>query len=275
MEELSPRPMYSARGAERRENREKEETMSRKSFILLGSIVLLLAFIFVYAVLHESEEMPNKGKRRKVSAVTPTAVVINSPTEEPDYSPTPTIEELPTPTSKPDDTPTPTPLSPYDEGESILHDDLTYYLNTPIGDLIEEVGREYLYQYWEMDYYTGTTGGLFFDDDYSMFMFEDSEETLDPSCEIAVIAVYQSKDMLVSRCIGRDVYTDMSYDGLMKSTRNRLKFSEPGIEYDYYSAYGVCRGYRYLFIWYDSDPRESSNAPDVSYVTKTGINWID
>lgn len=239
-----------------------------KPFLFVCLSLLILGIVVVVClILFDRNEEVSKGKQRKAPSVT----VSVSPTEESQVTPTLPPEETPTPTENP----TPTPTDEPDGSEILLYSDLTSFLDRPAAELLEQVKKEYTYQYWELDYYIGTSGGFFFEDDMTMFELEDGEATLDPSCNITVIAVYQLEDGSVSRCIGRDLYTDMSFSELMEQTGNRFELREPGIEYEYYSAVGRYRDFRYLFIWWDEDPRLSGKAPDVSYVTKTGIRWID
>ncbi len=246
----------------------QSKTVSATVKLFRLGILLILALMLITACGKEgsSDEPKATPTAATESTGTPTPTAATpSPTAEPTNEPTtePTAAPTAEPTSEVSATPTVSPIV-----KSVAYGDLTDYLGQPASALSDKFGS-YRYEYWTNDYYTGTTGGLNYDN-YVQFAFSDSEAALDTNCRVNLISVAGKTTDLD---LGNGLRSGMTLAELKRAMGSALYGPFRSIENEDYSAYGFFRGLRYCFLWND-DPAAGDAPADIIMITESGLSWF-
>lgn len=240
---------------------------------ILFVIILILATILIAACGRKPAEDSASGNTTATPDVTvtpgdatPSTVPSETPAAEPTKIVTPTAEPTKAPTEAVTPTAVPTAVPAAD---LTSYGDLTKYLDRPTAELIAALGTDPGYEYWESDYYTGTTGGLNYDN-YVQFAFSDSEAALDTNCRVNLISVAGKTTDLD---LGNGLRSGMTLAELKRAMGSALYGPFRSIENEDYSAYGFFRGLRYCFLWND-DPAAGDAPADIIMITESGLSWF-
>ena len=251
---------------------------------ILFVIILILATILITACGSKPAEEGASGNTTATPEVTvtpgdttPATVPSETPAAEPTKAVTPSAEptKAVTPTAEPTKAVTPTAVpTTVPAADLTSYGDLTKYLDRPAAELIAALGTDPGYEYWENDYYTGTTGGLNFGDDNLTFCLADSAERLDSSCKVHLItAVNPAGKPAANVNLGNGLNLNMKYAELKSVMGDALLGPFLSGEGDGFYAYGIFGGVRYYFSWHINPENIDFPAGSVM-ITKSGLDWL-
>lgn len=259
---------------------------SKRDKIILSIAVVILCFYgFTVYVISSSKNTAKTlsnnstltgtiaGDRMELaseSSQTLTTAALPTNTPALTYPPTPTYTPVPTPTPIPTYIPLPS-LGPsfIEEGET-LYGDLTTYLGMTAEEVIRKIGKPYKYTYHLQNLERGDTGGIWFDDDV-FFAFNNSEETLDMSCEVYMIWV--GSDSGIAKNIGSGLDASLSGNELAEKLGAFYSGAYENMSEGGVSAAAKCGEFFYSFSWsgefasYDPD-----TPPELIYIYKIQDN---
>ncbi|MBQ6105513.1 MAG: hypothetical protein IJL03_06155 [Lachnospiraceae bacterium] len=196
-----------------------------------------------------------KNRHQKEPTVTPTVTPEPTGKMQPTPSATPTPDITPTGEITPTPTLIPTPTPDLTDGP-VEYGDISRFIGKTAGEVIDEIGRDYRYEYWGNERDDGTTGGITFDGKV-YFMFTTGKETLLMGSIVEMIETETSGHETPNINIGPGLYSGMTYSQIRDVVLDELSGPVPGSDGEGYMVYGFFQGHLYCFTW-DRSPVNNS-----------------